>query len=196
MKIRRITSFRIIKEIVILLLLAVLGLLIARFVYMNQKYPSPEVVTLEKNEVLTLGNYEITVSGFNWGNGELLHQAAPNEIYLYQYDGSEYPLDQIRTGFIKLSIKKLADDNTRLDTTCLYFESGAWGNQFDMDLYFHLNPDATSLYVEMKKGETKEIVLPMLMTKDQFRASTWESIDTRDFYLVMQYYPTKYQFRL
>lgn len=196
MKTHRITLFKALRLIVLLLLLAGLGALIARFAYLNWKYPSPQVVTIEKNETLTLGNYQITVSGFTWGDGELLHEMSPGYVYLVQSDGSEYPSDQVRAGFVTLSVTKLTDDNTRLDATCLYFESGGWGNQFDMDLFFRLNPLEESLYVDLEKNETKEIILPMLMTKDQFRASTWNNIDTRDFYLVIQYYPTKYRFHL
>lgn len=169
-----------------------LAAMIARFIYINLKFPSPRTMTYEQNETITLGNYEIALSSYSWGNETLLQEWAPNYNDFYETSSP----DDIRVGFVTLSVTKLADDQTILDLTSLHFESGAWGNQFDMDLFYDLNPEEDSLYLELQPNETRNVILPMNMNKDHFRASTWNKIDDRDFYLVLQYYPVKHQIRL
>ena len=55
-------------------------------------------------------------------------------------DGSESPFDSVRVGLITLSVTKVKDDTTSLDLTSLAFEIGTNWNQYDMELFFILNP--------------------------------------------------------
>lgn len=100
-----------------------------------------------------------------------------------------------RVGLITLRIEKMKEDGSILDLTGIAFESGAWGNQFDMELMYLLNPQLEGLRLRMEKGECREIIFPMTMVDRQFTESGWKRIDERDFYLVLEYYPKKIQFQ-
>ena len=77
----------------------------------------------------------------------------------------------------------MTDDAAQMpDLTGMAFESGAWGNQFDMELMYLLNPRLESLRPRLEEGEGVEIVLPMTMTDQQFTREQWERIDRRVFY--------------
>lgn len=192
MKTRQSGLQRILKAALLLLALLCLGILIARFVYINYKFPSPRVNTCQRNETVTLGNYEIAVTDYIWGDDRLLQEMVPDFNDYYEASSP----DDVRIAFVTLTVTKQTDDETLLDLTSLYFESGAWGNQFDMELFYRLNPEADSLYLDLAPGETRNVTIPMNMTRDHFRSSTWNKIDDRNFYLVLQYYPIKYQIQL
>lgn len=181
------------KAKIIMILFMLFLILIARFVYMNIKYPSPQTKTFSKDEVVTIGNYEISLINWQWSDGEIIHQVYPG-YKLIEMDGEEYPVKQERVGLAEITIKKTDSDDTHLDLTEITFESGAWGNQFDMELIMALNPDLDSLTLSLNKGEVKKIVFPITMLDIQFPNKRWKNIDERNFYIVFQYYPVKYQF--
>lgn len=110
---------------------------LARIVYLNHCYPSPKVITYTENDTIKLGNYEIKQTGWEWGDGSLLKEKCPDYVYDQMDDGSEYPFDSVRVGFITLSVTKVKDDTTSLDLTSLAFEMGTNGNQYDMELFLH-----------------------------------------------------------
>lgn len=192
MKVRQTRLHKILKAAIILLGLLCLGAMIARFIYINLKFPSPRVNTCQRNETVTLGNYEIAVTDYIWGDDRLLQERVPDFNDYYEASSP----DDVRIGFVTLTVTKQNDDETILDLTSLHFESGAWGNQFDMELFYRLNPEADGLYLDLAPGEIRNVTIPMKMNRDHFRSSTWSKIDDRHFYLVLQYYPVKYQIQL
>ena len=103
---------------------------LARIVYLNHCYPSPKVITYTDNDTIKLGNYEIKQTGWEWGDGSLLKEKCPDYVYHQMDDGSEYPFDSVRVGFITLSVTKVKDDTTSLDLTSLAFEMGPMDNQY------------------------------------------------------------------
>ena len=180
----------IIKKGLIVISALLMLLLMARCIYVNLQYPSPKVRTYSKGEVMYFGNYEISLTGWRWGDGEIIHEIYPGYI-LIEKDGEEYPTNQQRVGLAEVTIKKVEDDNTFLDFTSMWFESGAWGNQFDMELFMHINPQLDGLGLKMKKGETATVTFPITMLDIQFSSGSWKNIDDREFYVVLQFYPEK-----
>lgn len=160
----------------------------------NIRYPGPEVWTGGLQDSVREGNYTFAFTGWQWGDGSLLHELCPGFVLLMDEDGKEYPARQERVGLITLTITKHEDDDSILDLTAIAFESGAWGNQFDMELMYLLNPELKGLRLQMEKGECREIVFPMTMLDQQFREEAWSHIDDRSFYIVLDYYPQKLQF--
>ena len=165
-------------------------LLLARCVYINMQYPSPNVYTYKKGETVHMGNYEISLTGWKWGNGEIIHEVYPGYV-LIEKDGEEYPVEQQRVGLAELTLKKIKEDERGFDVTSVWFESGGWGNQFDLELFEHLNPELN--FREMQKGDTVKVTFPITMVDIQFSSKSWKNIDGRDFYIVLQYYPEKIQ---
>ena len=182
----------IVKRAVFALLLIGFLFAMGRILYLNKKYPEPAVETYSKNSIIQLGNYEISLTDWQWSDGEIVHEIYPG-YKLIEMDGEEYPTEKERVGLAEITVTKTKDDNTKLDLTEITFESGAWGNQFDLELFMKLNPDLEGLVLEMEAGETQKIVFPMTMLDIQFSKNSWSHIDEKQFYVVVQYYPVKYQ---
>lgn len=161
---------------------------------MNFKFPSPKVTTYAINETIKIGNYEIKLKNYRWGDGEIIHDVYPGYV-LIEENGEEYPVEKERVGLAELSIKKIKEDDTQLDFTSVAFESGAWGNQFDLELFLHLNPCMQTPFLELKEGENQNVILPITMLDDNFSEQEWSKIDDRDFYIVLLYYPNKIQIK-
>ena len=142
---------------------------LARIVYLNHCYPSPKVITYTDNDTIKLGNY----------------------VYHQMDDGSEYPFDSVRVGFITLSVTKVKDDTTSLDLTSLAFEMGTNGNQYDMELFFKLNPTLEALEIKLNAGEDVSFVIPYIMDEQQVSKKDWNRVDKMKLYMVLQYYPQK-----
>ena len=166
--------------------------LVGRFIYMNSRYPSPKVETFQKDEVIHIGNYEISLTDCKWSDGEVIHQICPG-YKLVEIDGEEYPVEQERVGLAEVLVRKTGEDNTILDLSEITFESGAWGNQFDLELFSALNPSVEGLILDLENEEEIKIVFPITMLDIQFSESAWKNVDERNFYIVLQYYPVIYQ---
>ena len=164
---------------------------LARIVYLNHCYPSPKVITYTENDTIKLGNYEIKQTGWEWGDGSLLKEKCSDYVYDQMDDGSEYPLDSVRVGFITLSVTKVKDDTTSLDLTSLAFEMGTNGNQYDMELFFKLNPTLEALEIKLNAGEETSFVIPYAMNEDLVSKKDWSRVDKMKLYMVLQYYPQK-----
>lgn len=165
-----------------------------RLFWINARYPSPDVHTYGVDETIQVGNYTIKFSDWQWGDGSVLQELYPGYRFLPDANGNDYPTSLMRVGVAEVLISKVRDDNSSLDLTCIYFESGAWGNQFDMDLMYGINPKLEGLRVRLDEGESVKVLLPITMIDRQFDAKQWQEIDNRTFYIVLQYYPTKLQF--
>lgn len=186
------TMNRIIKLCLIAVILVLLLLLLVKAVQVNRKYPSPEIQTYGRGEVISIGSYEISLTDWKWGDGEIIHEVYP-EYVLIEIDGEEYPTDKERVGLAELTIQKVEEDDIVLDLTSVYFESDAWGNQFDLDLFLHLNPELNGPWLKLEEGQKAKVTLPITMQDYHFSSKSWKNIDDRLFYIVFQYYPEKIQ---
>lgn len=166
-----------------------------RIFQVNLWYPSPKVWTGELQDSVQMGKYSITFTDWQWADGTLLKELCPRYRMITDENGMEYPAERERVGLITLKIEKGEEGQSILDLTNIAFESGAWGNQFDMELMYLLNPQLEGLWIQMEKGECREIIFPMTMLDLQFAEREWERIDEREFYIVLEYYPEKLRFR-
>ena len=136
---------------VMIVLLAVI-----RCIYVNLQYPNPTIQTITRGNILSIGNYEISLTDWKWGNGEIILSVYPGYHWL-EIDGKEYPVEKERVGLAKLTIHKVKKDETSLDLSEISFSSGAWGNQFDLELFYKLNPDLNDLRLKLSENETVTI---------------------------------------
>lgn len=183
------------KKIMLLLLIMVLCCAGYQIYWLNTRYPSPKVQTGGLGDFVQAGSYQITFSDWQWSDGTLLQERCPEFCFLLDEDGNAYPVHHERVGLVTLTVMKTEEDQSVLDLTSFSFESGAWGNQFDMELLYLLNPQLEGLRLCLEQGESREIVFPLTTSNQQFTERDWERIDDRQFYMVLQYYPEKLRFR-
>ena len=180
---------KIINRAIVLILLLLAG---TRYYAVNAQYPSPKVETYAKGETLELGNYRFTLKKWEWHNGEIYQELMPGYVWLTE-NGKSYPSEKERVGIATVTIEKWKDDDTFLDLTNITFESKAWGNQWDHGFFMGINQELEGLRLEMKAGESRDILFPIAAGEIQFPQKEWDRIDQRDFYIVIDYYPVKYQ---
>lgn len=167
-----------------------------RIFWINARYPNPAEQIYGLGDCARIGSYGVTFLDWSWSDGEILHRLCPGFTLLLDEEGEEYPVSRERIGLAAFMITKERAGEDALDLTGLAFESGAWGNQFDMELMYLLNPQLDTLHLQLKEGESMEILLPMAMVDGQFTQGQWERIDQRTFYVVLDYYPQKMCFQL
>lgn len=134
----------------------------------------------------------MTFSGWEWGDGSLVKEKFPDYILVYpREDGLA---EDARVGLICFTVTKTSPGGDILDFTAMGFSSGAWGNQFDLELFYLLNPELNSPFLDLPDGGTQEVILPLILLETQFTEEQWEEIDSREFYVNIQYYPEHIRF--
>lgn len=161
-----------------------------RALALRKEYPDPQIQTCQLGEMLRYNNYEITFSEWQWGNGNLINDKFPDYVFAGPQEGSE----DVRVGLIMLTIRKNSESAEHFDLTDISFSSGLWGNQFDLELFYMLNPTRKSLALDLKTGEEQSVILPLAMLKIQFSIKEWEMIDSREIYINVGYYPEHHRF--
>ena len=161
-----------------------------RVLALHKEYPDPQIQTCQSGETLRHNSYDITFSEWQWGNGSLISAAFPDFVFAGTREGPE----DVRVGLIMLTIRKNSESAEHFDLTDISFSSGAWGNQFDLELFYMLNPTWDSLALDLKAGEEQSVILPLTMLRIQFPPKEWEMIDNREIYINIGYYPEHHRF--
>lgn len=156
------------------------------------KYPDPQIQTYQYGERVRSGSYEITFSGWQWGNENLIKAKFPD--FELVHSGSDGKSEDVRVGLINFTITKISEGKDILDLSNIGFSSGAWGNQFDLELFYLLNPELHNIALALDVGEIQHITLPLTVLESQFTAAQWTDIDNREFYINIQYYPAHIRF--
>lgn len=179
--------------ILVLVLPAVCGMAI-RAGLLRARYPDPEILTCEYGDSVQTGGYSITFDGWQWGDESLIGDRFPDYHLIYEEEpeGGE----EARVGLIELTIRRSEEEAEPLDLTRFAFSSESWGNQFDMELFYLLNPGGGSLMIDLPEGEMTTLCFPMVMLESNFTADQWKEIDRRTFYLNVRFYPEHIRFAL
>lgn len=152
---------------------------------MRKRYPNPQIQTYRLGETLLYKGCEITFSDWQWGDGSLISEKLPE----YRLSGTQSGQADARVGLITLCVRREEEGAGALDLADVSFSSGAWGNQFDLELFYLLNPDLKTMTPDPESGEEQRVILPLTLHKSQFTEKEWETIDSRRFYINIRYYP-------
>lgn len=159
---------------------------------LNGKYPDPQIVTYQYGETVLVDGYEISFTGWQWGDSKIISAILPDfDIDYTDESGDVY---ESRVGLIDLTITKVSDDGGYIDLASIGFSSGAWGNQFDMELFYLLNPTLNDMLLDLEVGTIQQITLPLTLNETHISQEQWENIDDREFYINFQYFPEHIRF--
>ena len=159
---------------------------------LHSKYPDPSIQTYHYGETLQIGNYQITFQGWQWGNDSLIKTRFPD--FSLVPSGADGTSEDVRIGLISIFVEKVCEGDDTLDLANVGFSSGAWGNQFDAELFFLLNSELGNMKLDLTVGETQQVTFPLTVRESQFTAKQWADIDNRKFYVNFQYYPEHIRF--
>lgn len=159
---------------------------------LREKYPDPQIVTYQYGESVIVDGYEISFTGWQWGDSRLISTILPD--FDIDYTDENGYIYESRVGLIDLTIAKVSDTGDYIDFTNIGFSSGAWGNQFDMELFYKLNPTLNDMVLDLEIGNTQQVTLPLTLNESHFPQEQWDNIDDRAFYINLQYYPDHIRF--
>lgn len=189
-------------HIILLCILLFFCITIWKGTILHQKYPNPQIETYDYQETVQVGNYEICFDGWEWGNESLIQKDIPNYELIYTQDDGK--IADVRVGLIHFTITKTSKMQNTSASNSIYsdyfdmsnigFSSGTWGNAFDMELFYQLNPQLKSMVLDLTENEVQEVTLPLILLELQFTTKQWAEIDKRRFYINLQYYPKHIQF--
>lgn len=158
----------------------------------HEKYPDPKIFTYQCGDNVQVGSYQITFDAWQWGNQEQMKSEIPD--FSLVLTGDEAKSEGVRIGLIDLTVTKVSESADGFDLTNIGFSSGAWGNQFGMELFYSLNPELGDMVLDLSVGESQQVTLPLTVLESNFSASQWANIDSREFYINLQYYPEQIRF--
>lgn len=171
-----------------LFLFLLLFFIMLRIWYINRTYPEPKVKTYSQGETLRTQDFELTLEIWKFYNQTDLEQLLANN-----HIDDIAPKAQKKMFCTQLSVKNITNEVNSIDITDFSFESLAWHNQWDMELFYILNGTSDMIF-ELAPGETCDVILPIILYDFQFKTHSWKNITQRPFFLVISYYPTKYVF--
>ena len=165
---------------------------VGKGIILHEKYPDPQIVTYQYGETVLVDGYEVSFTGWQWGDSKVISTILPDfDIDYTDENGEVY---ESRVGLIDLTVTKVSDNGDNIDLANIGFSSGAWGNQFDMDLFYRLNPTLNDMVLDLEVGNTQQVTLPLTLNETHFPQEQWENIDDREFYINFQYYPEHIRF--
>lgn len=174
--------------VVVILAMILIG---SRYYMLNKVYSNPVNCQAGLNEKLILGDYTFEMGQWEWKDGTILKDMMPEYIMLFQSDGNEYPPEKEKVAFVSLTITKNSSTSNYLDLSNIGIESGAWHDQWDGQVFEHLNGE-DGLVLHMEEGEERNILIPVVLYEFQFSKKEWENIENREFRVVLENYPEKY----
>lgn len=178
--------------IIITSILLFFSFAVGKGIILYGKYPNPQIITYQYGESILVDGYEISFTGWQWGNSKIISSILPDfDIDYTDENGNVY---ESRVGLITLTITKVSDTDDTIDLANIGFSSGAWGNQFDMALFYGLNPTLNNMVLDLEVGNVQQVILPLILNESHFPQEQWEHIDDRKFYINFQYYPQHIRF--
>ena len=178
-------------KIICILLGIVFVLATIRYITLNSKYPEPVEYITKFGDEMEIDGYSFKIKEFEWYDGSIVEDILPGYELLIDIDGNSYPYEKEKIALATIEVCKKSEDDTIFDLTNIAFEMGAWHNQWDIELFEALN-GKESLILKLSNGDTKKIVLPIVMFDFQFSKNNWENIETRKINIVFSCYPEKY----
>ena len=171
-------------------LLCVIALIfsVLRIIHVNNKHKTPAVITYNQGEELTGKNLKFQVTKSS------LMDKKEFEAEYCEFDKNDENRELLSND-MKLLVVDFEIDNVGQDISEFVFfdfmaQSGSWANGWNLEMYRKLN-DYNSTLIEIAPGESKELKLVFCMYDIQFKNHSWNTINNRKFYIVIDCYPVK-----
>lgn len=171
-----------------LLCLIALFFSVLRIIHVNDKYKTPSVITYNQGEELTGKNLKFQVT-----ESRLMDKEEFESEYC-EFDENDENRELLNKEMKVLIVDFKIDNIGQNISEFVFFDfvaqSGAWANGWSLEMYRKLN-DYNSNSIEIAPGESKELKLVFCMYDIQFKNSSWNNIENRKFYIVVDCYPVK-----
>lgn len=161
---------------------------------LNQQYPAPSILSHALNEKFDAGSVFFCFSNGSLTRGDAFHEEFPDyQDIVTNRDGSTVRDTQYYILRTQLEIENPSDAPVQVYLGQIRAESLDWSNGIDLTLFQLQNAernDPTRIMVEA--NSTVQLTLSYILYDFQFKPPVWSSIETRDFDLVLSYYPERH----
>lgn len=177
----------------VLFVLLSAALFLSRFTYINKKYPNPQIVTHQIGETILGGDVSLLFSDYELYSGERFRKVLPD----YQDSVMNEDMSQIKDSqkyvlVASVSIENKSTEEKTISLVQITAESVSWSNGIDGEIFALLNEGAKDpMNIHLQPGEKKDLLLPYSIYEFQFQERQWENIESRDYNLVLSYYPVR-----
>lgn len=156
-----------------------------RYVQLNRRYPPPITETYTMSQPVSYNSFQITVERSAFLADDQIQTVLAEEVE-EGYEPKIIVLD--------VTITNKADTEHTLDLTPFVLQSGAWKNGIHMLAFLRLNDTSANqatLNPSLKPGESRSLRLPFSMLSSNFAPQKWDSVEQREYSLVLSLYPIK-----
>ena len=101
------------------------------------------------------------------------------------------PEDQVRVLLVSMEVSNPSDAEQVATLYTSTIVSDSWSNGIHQFLFQEINEEGASLNALLAPGETRTVLLPYIMTEQQFKANDWDNIESRPYQLILETYPEK-----
>jgi hypothetical protein len=177
---------RIYKRILVLVVLLIVGSVIFYFVHkVNAAYPQVKKVDV------TFGQEAKLSDGLSMcvKNTKYIKPKEAEDLYGKEVMKRAATAHDTNYEIIQVSavIKNTSEKEQNYDLYNITIANDAYSDGMPMELYDYDGAFA----VNLKKGESKEVVLSYIMESFKFTAKMWSHFDDMEFYLASSHYPVK-----
>lgn len=163
----------------------IIGLSVFAIIQVNTRFPQAVILSTKLGDDMELDGLKIKATSFEAVRFESLKSDESLYNVVLGYTSAE--VDVLKAC---LTIKNESDKEAELPLYDVTFQSNDWANAVNFGLFKFYNGDR-SLTVKLQAGESTDVVLPVLLHKQQFSSNAWSKIDNRNFQLVFSLYPQK-----
>lgn len=173
------------KKIIFIIMFILIGIaIVSRYIYINNKYPSPIVEEHKLNEEVEYNGVKITAKEFKLVKDEELRKMDLKNVNMYEEDE-----EKMNAGVVTLNIKNDSNEIKKIETYAFVLSTINWRNGLNLEMFQNFNDNDTKLYLELKPGEEVTNKYVYTMITDQFTEKCWNNIDDEKFKLVLNLYP-------
>lgn len=160
--------------------------------YAFRVYKVNSEIRAVKEDIIPFGTEREVSNSVNMKiNGyTVLSKEEAKEKYNYDLEMDE----EVKIILVNVTYFNKTDKSKTVDTRPNSIEKTGYSTATEMEFYHICN--SLGLEFELKGGEEKEIILPYILFKFQFKPNEWEKIEDKEFYISNSRYPVKIKWML
>ena len=173
------------KKVYIFLFIAIafFGMCGWRIAVLNQKYPPPKVERYRVGETAHYNGMDIDIQESYFLSEQDIDK------YFSKFTSQGY---QAKCLAVQARFSNNGTENVMLDLSQFRLVSGGWSNGINFNVHQQYNnPEAVYLMLELAPGEEYTTILTYSMLDSHFEPGDWESVEDRQYTLVLSLYPIK-----
>lgn len=174
------------KKIIFIIMFILIGIaIVSRYIYINNKYPSPIVEEHKLNEEVEYNGVKITAKEFKILNDkELEKMNLPDNTFSKEYDEGK-----MKVLLVKLNVKNDSNEVKNIESYMFSISTLQWCTGPDMKVFNVINGDNSTMNLNLKPGEEATNDYPYVIVADSFTDKFWSNLENEKFKLVLNLYP-------